>query len=70
MTIGIQEVLQRRKAELAAAKSEYLSWSEYDARREDGSSAQDRRHEERGEALLCDLHELEQAVRHLQAQLG
>ncbi|WP_032699580.1 hypothetical protein [Pseudomonas syringae] len=43
--------LDDKKAELERAIQELGQWEEYDSRREDGSGAQDRRHEERGESL-------------------
>jgi hypothetical protein len=43
--------LDDTKAELECAIQELGQWEEYDSRREDGSGAQDRRHEERGESL-------------------
>ncbi|HHH9443084.1 TPA: hypothetical protein ACP32N_005072 [Pseudomonas aeruginosa] len=43
--------IAQKKAELESAIRELTNWEEYDARREDGSGAQDRRHEERGDTL-------------------
>lgn len=70
MTNNICETLDAKKAELAAAESELDSWYEYDARRPDGSGAQDRRHEERGESLCRRVSALTQEVSQLQKQLG
>jgi hypothetical protein len=53
------DVLQH---ELTSAQNELSSWEEYDMRREDGSGAQDRRHEERGQNLRDRVWELNQKV--------
>ena len=69
MTNNINEIFETKKAELAAAQSELDSWYEYDARRPDGSGAQDQRHEERGESLRHKVFTLTQEVSQLQGQL-
>ncbi|EDP9872010.1 hypothetical protein LSB85_004680 [Salmonella enterica] len=48
--------------ELAAAQADLAQWEEYDLRREDGSGAQDRRHEERGENLKNRVWQASQEV--------
>lgn len=69
MTGSISVILEAKKAELAEAQAELDSWQEYDYRRKDGSGAQDRRHEERGESLLRAVRALKAEVSQLESQL-
>lgn len=70
MTDSIRSALEAKKAELAEAKAELDSWREYDLRREDGSGAQDRRHEEMGESLRRAVRALAAEVNKLESQLA
>ncbi|HEE8951349.1 TPA: hypothetical protein QH699_003066 [Providencia rettgeri] len=57
------------KAELAEANSELDSWISYDMRREDGSGAQDRRHEEMGQRLHDQVRSLSNKIEALERTL-
>lgn len=61
--------IEQAKAKLAeleraldSARQDLKSWEEYDSRREDGSGAQDRRHEESGQYRREQLEEAAEAV--------
>jgi hypothetical protein len=58
----MSSTLEDKKAELERAIQELDQWEEYDSRREDGSGAQDRRHEARGESLRTRVAELSAEV--------
>ncbi|MEO9269297.1 hypothetical protein ABI244_00545 [Serratia ureilytica] len=52
------EPAQSLETQLANAKAALTQWEERDLVREDGSMAQDRRHEERGERLRKEVERL------------
>ncbi|MDU4254520.1 hypothetical protein [Pseudomonas sp.] len=58
--------IDQKKADLEGAIRELSNWEDYDARREDGSGAQDRRHEERGESLRNRVDQLAREVQDLE----
>lgn len=62
MTTKRQLALQ---SELAAAKSELRSWLLMNASRKEGSGAQDRRNEQRGEALEDKIKSIEHEIRQI-----
>ncbi len=61
------QAIQQKKSELDDAKRELSTWKQYDAIREDGSGAQDRRHEERGQYLQDRVQCISQELRALEA---
>lgn len=69
MTEDTKEAAQAKlvtlKAELKSADDELSSWYHHDLNRRDGSGAQDRRHEERGDSLKERLY---QAGKKVEAQ--
>lgn len=54
--------LENLQAELVSAGQELSIWKDHDMHREDGSGAQDRRHEETGEWLRERLREASEKV--------
>ncbi|WP_439254468.1 hypothetical protein [Pseudomonas monteilii] len=65
-----REQLVKAEAELASAHSAREQWEQYDMVREDGSMAQDRRHEESGEYRLECIREAAESVRNLRALIA
>jgi len=53
------EVKRQAQIDLDNARRELDSWHEYDSRRSDGSSRQDRLHEDRGDDLRRKVRNLE-----------
>lgn len=56
-----KESNQSLETQLANAEAELSQWEEHDLHRKDGSMAQDRRHEERGERLRQKVERLKHA---------
>ncbi|ENC6659395.1 MULTISPECIES: hypothetical protein [Aeromonas] len=69
MTESIRAALEEKKAKLAAVQSDLDNWEDYDLRREGGSGAQDRRHEEIGESLRNKVWSLTAEIKQLEEQL-
>ncbi len=67
-----QEQLKAYEGELASANAALSQWKQHDATREDGSMAQDRRHEESGDRRREAVEEAAKKVddqKHLIAEL-
>ena len=58
----IDLTLKQLEDSLQSAIDERENWEYQDLHRRDGSGAQDRRHEERGERLLNEVHEARRAL--------
>lgn len=63
------EGLDNLQSELASAISELSIWEEQSSNRRDGSQAQDRRFEERGERLQARVNELSHKLDELKKHL-
>lgn len=64
----VDQTLKQLQDALQTAINERENWELQDLHRRDGSGAQDRRHEERGERLENHVHEARRALNAYQAQ--